>query len=113
LKKTFIYLIESVDNFETIYKIGHTKNKPYLRVRQLQTGTGANLKLVCSFGTEYGTKLEVVLHNMFKSKQVRNEWFRLDLDDVINFTKFCEMYEANIKMLSESDNIHFNKWMKK
>ena len=113
MDKSFIYLIESVDNFETIYKIGYTKNKPSLRVKQLQTGTGSDLKLICEYQTEFGTKLENVLHYYYGDKRVRNEWFRLDLEDIIDFERTCKMLENNMRLLVESENYHFEKYMRK
>lgn len=104
-----IYLIESVNNFQTIYKIGYTKNKTLDRIKQLQTGTESDLKLICEFETEFGMKLESILHRHFSYKKIKNEWFSLDLDEVADFKKICEKIENNLKLISKTDNYYFNK----
>lgn len=104
-----IYLIESVDNFQTIYKIGYTNNKTKNRIKQLQTGTDSDLKLICEFETEFGMKLESILHRYFKYKKIKNEWFSLDLDEVLKFKEICQKIENNLKSLTEKNNYYFNK----
>lgn len=54
-----------------LYKIGKSKN-PKNRLKQLQTGN-ANCRMIC-----YGTGVsEAYLHNYFKERRVKNEWFAL------------------------------------
>ena len=113
MKLSYIYLIESTDDNETIYKIGRTKNNPSIRIKQLQTGTACNLILVHDYQTKYASKLEKMLHNHFKHKNIKNEWFKLDLTDVVNFTSICEQCEKNIEILMNSGNVFFKKWMNK
>lgn len=113
MKLSYIYLIESIDDNEVIYKIGRTKNDPKSRVKQLQTGTASTLILLNGYSTKYASKLEKMLHNHFKHKKIKNEWFRLDLNDVVNFTNICEQCEENIEILINSENVFFKKWMNK
>lgn len=108
----YVYLIECNDNYETIYKIGYTKNNPTNRIKQLQTGNSSVLKLVTYYQSEYSLALESMLHNHFSSKKIKNEWFRLDLLDVVNFKIKCTEIESTIKILIESQNNHFKKWIK-
>lgn len=107
---TTIYLIECINEYdEPIYKIGHTKNNPIKRLRQLQTGNGRKLKLVGEYLTRYGTKLEKTLHRRYSDLNITNEWFRLSFEDVINFKKTCDTIENGLRVLEESNNYYFNK----
>jgi hypothetical protein len=107
---TTIYLIECINEYdEPIYKIGHTKNDPIKRLRQLQTGNGRVLKLVGYYSTRYGTKLEKTLHRRYSHLNVTNEWFRLSFEDVINFKKVCDIIESGLRTLEESNNYFFKK----
>lgn len=62
-------------------KIGFTKdlNK---RIKQLQTGNSFEIQFYKTHkSTDYKT-VETKLHQKYKEKQVRNEWFNLTLKDV-------------------------------
>jgi hypothetical protein len=103
-----IYLIESVRDYDTVYKIGYTKsdNTKKNRIRNLQTGNDGNLNIVHEFHTKYGTNVEIALHNLYKYANKRGEWFEMDIIDVCNFTKLCEKLERNFSYLNEN---HFFK----
>ena len=105
--KTHIYLIECRDAEETYYKIGYTKNNVIKRLKQLQTGSSYELRIVYDFETEFGTKLESTLHRMNELKRVRNEWFNLSQTDVLEFWTNCEKIEKNFKILKDSNNVFF------
>ena len=79
-----IYLIESVRDYDTVYKIGYTKsnNSKKNRIRNLQTGNDGNLNIVSEYITKHGTLLEIALHNFFNHKKIKNEWFELDIKDI-------------------------------
>jgi len=103
-----IYLIESIRDYDTVYKIGYTKsNNAKKRLIQSQTGNDGNLKIVCEFNTKYGTTLEKTLHNFYKHNNIRNEWFSLSNEDITNFIKNCERVEKNFDFLKESNNYFF------
>ena len=106
-----IYLLESIDNDKTSYKIGYTSQDIKVRIRQLQTGNKNIITLISSYETSYGSKLEKSLHNFFKHKKVNNEWFNLDLEDIVSFKDLCRKIENNFVILSE--NYHFKKYLKK
>jgi hypothetical protein len=106
---TSIYLIECINEYdEPIYKIGHTKNEPIKRLRQLQTGNGKKLKLVGEYSTSFGMKLEKRLHIHFSYANVNNEWFKLTFEDVINFKNICDNIEKGLRIM-EGSNYFFNK----
>lgn len=101
----YVYLI--YDESNNLYKIGVTKNNPNNRVNKLQTGNPTKLYIKEVYKHNYPFRIEKMLHNKFKSKQVLNEWFELSIDDVINFTSICE--EMNLRIRALSDNPFFTK----
>lgn len=101
----YVYLI--YDQSNDLYKIGVTKEDPSKRMHKLQTGNPTQLCIKTIFKHEYPFRLETMLHNKFKSKQVLNEWFKLSDDDVINFISICEEMKSRINALS--DNPFFTK----
>jgi len=103
----FIYLLECSDNDSTLYKIGYTKKSVKSRIEKLQTGNPYQIKEIANFESSHGRKVESTLHNLYKHKNVKNEWFNLDISDVANFIENCEKIEENFESLK--DNPHFNK----
>jgi hypothetical protein len=84
----YVYLL--CDPAQDLYKIGKTKNLASKRMKQLQTGNGTELHVVNTFETEFPFRLEQWLHSIFSSKRAEGEWFALENDDIVNFTKHCE-----------------------
>lgn len=104
----YIYLLESTDNDETVYKIGFTKNPNISkRISELQTGNKDNIREVCKYESEYNLKLERAIQNYYKYRKIKNEWFRLELKEVVNFKNLCEKIEKGFDSLK--DNSFFNK----
>lgn len=103
-----IYLIKCYEDDEVLYKIGFTKNTPNQRLKTFETGNPNDLEVVEEFVTNYDTKLEVALHNRFRSKRVKREWFRLNENDISTFRESCEKMESNFELL-EKDNYFFRK----
>ena len=102
----FVYLIGEIDD-DTKYKIGVTKKKNIdERKKELQTGNSDELYIKNVFETKYPYKLEKMLHRYFHNKNILNEWFSLDKEDVNSFNDICLKYE-NI-LLSLRDNPFFN-----
>lgn len=86
----YVYLIGEVDN-PGKYKIGSTRAKNInSRLRQLQTGNSSELYIKESFETEYPFKLEKMLHNYFKDKNLILEWFELSEADTGSFISICK-----------------------
>ena len=103
-----IYLIKSYNESEVLYKIGFTRGKPENRLKALETGNPNEMELFKVFDTKFDTKMETALHNKFKYNRIKNEWFRLDKDDVNNFIIICESIEKNYTILAEK-NYFFRK----
>jgi hypothetical protein len=56
-------------------KIGYTRGEPEVRLKQLQTGSAADLRLMaCHAGTLDDEKY---LHQKFASERLRGEWFEV------------------------------------
>lgn len=75
--KTYIYLI--YDRGNGLYKIGRSIN-PATREKTLQSEK-PNLQLIW-ISSLTDKKNEKILHDLFKSKRVRGEWFRLSKPDI-------------------------------
>ena len=106
--KGYIYLI--CDNANELYKIGVTKGKIEKRLKKLQTGNATELFLSSYHETDYPFRIETMLHNHFRNKNVLNEWFELSPEDVFNFRKTCRIMEERIEILKAnpffSKNLH-------
>ncbi|MEM7537344.1 MAG: GIY-YIG nuclease family protein [Chloroflexota bacterium] len=81
--KEFVYFIH--ENDTNHYKIGKS-SKPEKRVGQLQTGNPRGLQIPYILPTYDMSLLESELHEHFKERHLKGEWFALRNDD-INFIK--------------------------
>lgn len=104
----YVYLI--CDPATDMFKIGVTRDIKSNRIKKLQTGNPAELFIRDIYKTEWPFRLESMLHNHFKGKHVLNEWFLLDIHDVISFQEICREFENTIKILA--DNPFFSKDLK-
>jgi len=102
-----IYLINQINTNK--YKIGVTKNNVSLRVKQLQTGSSESLTTITEFETNYGFKLESILHRHYDCKKTIGEWFELSEQDITTFLKTCETYENNFKIIEEQNTYYQDK----
>lgn len=91
-----VYLFKS--DYTGYYKIGVSKN-PAKRIKQLQTGSSEDIKLIYSFFSENPYKLEMALHNYYSMFKVNREWYNLSLENEWEFPKLCETTEANLKLV--------------
>lgn len=98
---SIIYLLESINEDRTIYKIGYTKSSVERRIRQLQTGNGYNIREVCRYETEMGQSVERALHNFYSYCRREGEWFELELIHVANFLNTCEKIEKNLNIIKQ------------
>jgi hypothetical protein len=56
-------------------KIGYTKGEPEVRLKQLQTGSAADLRLIaCHAGSPEDERR---IHQQFEKQRVRGEWFAM------------------------------------
>jgi len=91
-----------------VFKIGFTRGDPKKRLKALSTGNPFKMEIVKVFETKFNTKLEANLHQQFKSKKIKNEWFLLTDDDVDNFISICETVEKRYTFMAEN-NYFFKK----
>jgi hypothetical protein len=71
---TFIYVMK-IDNTE-LYKIG-VSSEPSKRLSVIQTGSPFKVDLVNTYKVSNAYKLEKELHDLFKEKRKKGEWFEL------------------------------------
>lgn len=103
-----VYLLQAGD----LFKIGITRGSVKNRIKQLSTGNPINITIVSTYESDKASKVESVLHNTFKSKKVKGEWFKLEDDDIKKFTSLCEVIENNIKLLEDSNTWYQNRYNK-
>lgn len=97
----FVYLLGDSGQDNT-FKIGITRGSIEKRIKQLQTGNGEEIYLVDFYETDYPFFLERSLHLKFYPKQKRNEWFNLDVGDVVKFKEHCRLFEDNAFSLKDN-----------
>lgn len=97
----FVYLLGD-DGQDNTFKIGITRGKIEKRIKQLQTGNGERIYLVDFYETDYPFFIERSLHLKFYPKQKMNEWFNLDVEDLVNFKEHCRLFENNAKVLEDN-----------
>ena len=104
----YVYLIEEQGKDSAVYKIGVTKNKVEKgRLGGLQTGNSDELYVVNVFECEHYFKLEGMLHRKYGSVNKRGEWFNLNDEEVLAFTKTCQNLNETIEYLIDN-NPFFN-----
>jgi len=96
----YVYLMESIRDYDTIYKIGYSKN-PNKRIKNIQTGNDGLVKIIEIFETKHGKKLEVFLHNLYSHKRKNMEWFDLNIDDINSFKINCSKIENSLDIFSK------------
>lgn len=108
-----VYLIKCYEETELLYKIGFTRNFASTRMKSFNTGNPNDLEIVEEFYTNYDTKMEMAIQNRFKSKKVKGEWYRLEIEDVKNFIELCKKIEGNFELLEREGNHFFKKLLSK
>ena len=109
-KKGYVYLL--ADNLkEGIYKIGVTRGTIENRIKKLQTGNAGEIYMCRHYQTDIPFFVEKHLHLQFFSKNVKNEWFELSDEEVLDFYNRCAKIEEMYMALE--DNYFFNKNNKK
>lgn len=97
----YVYLLGDAGQDNT-FKIGMTRGAVEKRIKQLQTGNGEEIYLVNYYETDYPFFVERLLHSKFCPKQKRNEWFYLDINDIVDFKKHCEEIEESAIALKDN-----------
>ena len=106
---SFVYLIK-IKNTD-IYKIGITRKHPKANVRKkgLQTGNPFELEYHNYYETDIPNKIEKCLHRLFAHKKymqddfiaLKGEWFRMEINDVLEFLQLCKKIENGIKITNK------------
>lgn len=103
----YVYLMESLRDYETVYKIGFSKN-PKERKKSIQTGNDGEISIIHIFETKHGKKLENTLHNFYSHARINMEWFNLSLSEVIQFPDMCKRLEQNLEIIHNNSLEDFN-----
>jgi len=108
-KKTngYVYLIHCKET--TFYKIGISKKDYYLRLSGIQTGCPFELEMIYVIHSNDYRNLETEVHDKFRDKRVRGEWFDLDeasLNTVIQYLEDTHQPQMQIDFDAQttSDN---------
>lgn len=97
-----IYLISSFIDDKILYKIGVSKY-PKKRFKQLKTGNPGLMDILVEAEVgKYASKIEAVLHNLYKSNNIDGEWFELSKNDVESFNVLCQRLKNNFVVLENS-----------
>ena len=75
ISKGYVYIVQY--NNENLYKIGVSKNTPYLRLSSLQSGCPYELKFIHIEFCDNYYDLEKKLHLKYIKFRIRGEWFKL------------------------------------
>lgn len=95
----FIYLLKC----DNKYKIGISK-QPFKRVKQLQTGNSAPIKIVHTYESKLSSKIETTLHNIYQMNRKIGEWFELNRTIEDTFLSECEQVENTLTILNNAGN---------
>lgn len=105
-----IYLIKSESQMGDLsYKIGITGRDPIKRLKELQTGTSSDLKVLYTFKSNFGTLLESSLHKHYNIDKIRGEWFTITNEELEKFLNVCYKIENNLKILHEENSYFQNR----
>lgn len=96
--KGFVYLLCDGEHF----KIGMTKKDIYKRISELQTGNPNEIYITSFHETNYPYRVEQMMHIKYSISNVKNEWFNLSLEQVINFKKNCNECEETLQVLKDN-----------
>ena len=99
-RKGNVYLLYDIEN--NLYKIGFTRGTVEKRLSQLQTGNATKLSIIRTFECEHPSLVEHHLHTKFSGKQVLNEWYDLEDEDVFSFLESCETIRDSLESVSEN-----------
>ena len=97
--KGFVYLLCDGEHF----KIGMTKKDIHKRISELQTGNPNEIYITSFHETNYPYRIEQMMHIKYSTSNVKNEWFNLTLEQVINFKKNCNEVKGsktNVKQIN-------------
>lgn len=79
----YIYVIKSLE----LYKIGKTKNKES-RLKKYNTENPHSVELILCEKVDKYSETEENLHKLFKKKRKVGEWFKLNVDDILQIKNY-------------------------
>lgn len=101
-----IYLVKNLNS--DYYKIGFTKRKVIQRINELKIGNPDKLKIIHTYYSHWGKRLEKVLHRKYEiykvydiSKEEHTEWFQLPDKEIDKFLEVCEMTSKNLDLVKD------------
>ena len=97
-----IYLFR---NGELKYKIGFTSRSIDKRMKEVQTGSSSELTVAGEFESEYASRIETAMHNLYSAYNTSGEWFALPEQEVVMFKERARKMHENFRFLEESGNI--------
>lgn len=99
MRQGYVYLLCDGDKF----KIGMTRQSNIInRVKELQTGNPNEIWVHSYFKTEYPNKIEKMMHARHASSNIKNEWFEMNISEVLNFKNECQKCEDILKALKNN-----------
>lgn len=99
MRQGYVYLLCDGDKF----KIGMTRQSNIMnRVKELQTGNPNEIWVHSYFKTEYPNKIEKMMHARHASSNIKNEWFEMNISEVLNFKNECQKCEDILKALKNN-----------
>lgn len=99
--KGWIYLITDKE----YTKIGATSYNVKKRMCELQTGNPKKLEIIGKYRVDNKITTEKFIHNKYKEKNILNEWFELDSEEIreILLLKENVLNESEIKFITEEE----------
>lgn len=95
----FVYLLCDGEHF----KIGMTKQKDiHKRIAELQTGNPNEIFISAYHKTNYPFRVEQMMHFKYGMSKIKNEWFDLSVEQVVNFNKNCDDCERVIDIMKDN-----------
>lgn len=91
-KRGRIYLVSDGQ----FVKVGGTTNNLQKRINELQTGNPRKLKLLGSYQVSYLLQSERMVQDLYKDRNVLNEWFDLGVQDISYILSEKIKYKENI-----------------
>lgn len=89
-------------NEENRYKIGYTDRTTQKRIKELQTGSPSEMRVIQEYESDNAKQIETILHRLHKSKRISGEWFALTNEEVLDFKNSCSKIDYNINFLKEN-----------
>lgn len=87
-----------------LYKIGRSSDAN-LRIKGLQTSNGRALDLLYAVDTEFGPKVEAIMHKRHAAKRTKGEWFALNQEDLERFVMEVTEIDKNLQYVDQNSTL--------